>query len=149
MRKYIRHPADIPIEYHIVDDSEIHMESLQNVSRGGLAFLSSRELKKNLIIEIRIDLIEPPFVTKGKVVWCRPSERQYEVGIALVDAGAGYATRMVEQICHIEHYRQSVRVAEGRELSGREAALEWIAKYAGNFPATDEIFFPEKPDKVP
>jgi hypothetical protein len=41
---------------------------------------------------------------------------------------------MVEQICHIEHYKREVAEREGRELSGQQAAKEWIAKYAASFP---------------
>ena len=42
---------------------------------------------------------------------------------------------MIEQICHIEHYRAEVEGKEGRELSSQEAAKEWISSYAGDFPA--------------
>jgi hypothetical protein len=42
---------------------------------------------------------------------------------------------MIEQICHIEHYRQEVLRVEGRKLSSKEAASEWISKYARDFPA--------------
>ena len=42
---------------------------------------------------------------------------------------------MIEQICHIEHYRKEVERLEGRALSAHEAAGEWISKYAGDFPA--------------
>jgi hypothetical protein len=37
---------------------------------------------------------------------------------------------MVEQICHIEHYRRAVHESQGRTLSSREAAIEWIEGYA-------------------
>ena len=42
---------------------------------------------------------------------------------------------MIEQICHIEHYRKEVARVEGRELSTQEAASEWISRYASDFPA--------------
>jgi hypothetical protein len=41
---------------------------------------------------------------------------------------------MVEQVCHIEDYRRSVLRTERRELSLDEAAAEWIAKHAADFP---------------
>jgi hypothetical protein len=41
---------------------------------------------------------------------------------------------MVEQICHIEAYRRNILQTEGRVLDGRSAALEWIDKYAADFP---------------
>jgi hypothetical protein len=37
---------------------------------------------------------------------------------------------MVEQICHIEHYRRAVRESQSRTLSSQEAAIEWIECYA-------------------
>lgn len=42
--------------------------------------------------------------------------------------------RMIEQICHIEHYRKEVERQEGRRLSSQDAADEWISRYAGDFP---------------
>ena len=36
---------------------------------------------------------------------------------------------MVEQVSHIEHYRADIKAAEGRELTGEQAAREWIAKH--------------------
>jgi hypothetical protein len=39
---------------------------------------------------------------------------------------------MVEQVCHIEHYRKEVMVCEGRQLTSEDAAKEWVAKYASN-----------------
>jgi hypothetical protein len=41
---------------------------------------------------------------------------------------------MVEQVCHIEQYKADVLKKEGRELTGEEAAKEWILKYAKDFP---------------
>ncbi len=40
---------------------------------------------------------------------------------------------------HIHQYRQQVLADEQRELSVAEAAQEWIARYAADFPAWDEL----------
>ena len=48
-----------------------------------------------------------------------------------------FRARMVEQVCHIEQYKHQVLKKEGRKLSGEEAALEWIQKYAPQFPGSD------------
>jgi len=42
--------------------------------------------------------------------------------------------RMIEQICYIEHYRKEVLLNEGRRITSEQAALEWIEKYAQDFP---------------
>ena len=44
------------------------------------------------------------------------------------------ATFMPEQICQIEHYKNEMLTIKGRKLTGKEAASEWIAKYAKDFP---------------
>jgi len=44
-----------------------------------------------------------------------------------------HAMRMIEQACHIEHYRK-VWSEKGRQLSAEEAAKEWIEQYAAAFP---------------
>ena len=45
-----------------------------------------------------------------------------------------YAVRMVEQVCHIESYRQRLSQERGRDISSEEAAQEWISHYAADFP---------------
>jgi hypothetical protein len=41
---------------------------------------------------------------------------------------------MVEQVCHIEQYKRSAKDNEGRELTSEQAATEWIARHAADFP---------------
>jgi hypothetical protein len=55
--------------------------------------------------------------------------------VTFLDAEVAFLARMVEQVCHIEDYRQSVSRIEGRQLSAEEAATEWIDRYARDFPA--------------
>jgi hypothetical protein len=42
---------------------------------------------------------------------------------------------MIEQICHIREYRRQVRAEEGRKLTPRQAALEWVTRHAATFPS--------------
>ena len=71
----------------------------------------------------------------GNVVWCEKKGNAYEIGIEFENSRDAFRLRMIEQICHIEHYRKEVARLEGRELNAQEAAKEWISKYAGDFPA--------------
>ena len=123
MRKYIRHPSDIPIEIDQQESGVQATESLMNVSLGGLSFHSKEPLQKGKILKVRIPFVDPPF----------------EIGVELLDKDDAYKARMVEQICHIEHYKREVLDTEGRQLTGTEAAAEWINKYAHVFPRIDEI----------
>ena len=76
----------------------------------------------------------PVFQAMGRVSWCRPEGNGFEIGIEFLNKDDMFSARMVEQVCHIEEYKQEVLLKEGRNLSSEEAALEWIKKYAKDFP---------------
>ena len=135
MRSYIRHPSDVPIEV-IPEENAAPNSShqLQNFSHGGLSFISQATQKPGSLVKIRIPFVQPPFETVAIVKWCNANAGQYEIGVEFFDANDEFKVRMVEQICHIEHYKNEVLIKEGRKLSGQEAALEWIEKFAGDFP---------------
>lgn len=135
MRSYIRHPTDVPIELSPSDRMHDDHSRIKDVSVGGLSLRSDIALELKSLIKIRIPLVEPPFETHGKVVWCKKNQHDYEVGVKFIDEQDAYAARMVEQICHIEHYRILIKDKEGRDLNIEEAAQEWIEKYARDFPS--------------
>lgn len=138
MREYIRHPVDIPIEFQRDEGNTCGQhETLSNISQGGLAFRSHCALEVGATIYIRIPISEPPYEAQARVAWCKAVEDGFEIGVALLGAEEGFRSRMVEQVCHIEHYRQEVLHREGRQLTAQQAALEWIGKYADTF-APDE-----------
>lgn len=135
MRKYIRHPSDIPIEINGIDMQDI--ESLHDVSFGGLSFISKNRIKPDSKISITIKFVTPFFVSLTIVKWCRKHGDHYDVGVSFCDPEDAYRARMIEQICHIEHYKREVLIKEGRKLTGEQAALEWIQRYAAKFPSLE------------
>ncbi len=135
MRAFLRHPSDIPIEINKNDHRS--GERLSNVGFGGLACESHEFLAQDTLVKIRLPTITPSFATAGKVVWCKKRNGNYEVGIQFLDESDLFLARMVEQLCHIEAYRKEVRESEGRQLSGEEAAREWIEKFAHEFPTLE------------
>ena len=139
IRKYIRHPSDIPItvelEWVSTDIGDAEDETLTNVSLGGLAFVSKHALEPMQKVRVCIPVLQSDNYLIGTVVWCEKSNSGYEIGLEFERKKEAFRLRMIEQICHIEHYRKEVKSAEGRELSTQEAAGEWIAKYASDFPA--------------
>lgn len=143
MRDFIRHPADIPIEVIInntVPSSQKSMEGvmkiekMENVSSGGLMFQSSIPYSQNKEVDIKINCVNPKFEAHALVTWCRKSGRHYLVGLEFTDKDNDFKVRMVEQVCHIMHYRNEVMTTEGRELDNDEAAKEWIEQHASDFP---------------
>jgi len=135
-RRFARHPSDVPIEveYDAGERPSAITTQLRDVGLGGLSLRFDHQLDVNAFVKVRIPLAQSPFETRGEVVWCRQANGAFEVGIRLTDAGQAFRARMVEQICQIEHYRKEVFASEGRQLTGQEAALEWITKYAADFP---------------
>jgi c-di-GMP-binding flagellar brake protein YcgR len=133
-RRYIRHTINVPLEVTASGTMQNAAELSVNLSHGGLAFASEECLAAGSLIELRIPTVDPPFDAKARVVWCRPENSKYLVGVEFLDKADAFRSRMVEQVCTIEEYRQQVRRAEGRTLSSQEAAEEWIVKYAGAFP---------------
>ena len=138
MRKFIRHPTDIPIEYKLDDVVAHKKEYLSDVSHGGLSFLSRIFLEPGSVIHLCIPIHKPVFTAEGVIVWCRRNEKYedscYDVGVEFKEKKTEYGIRMVEQVCYIEHYKKEVSEKEGRKLTGKEAAVEWINKYAKDFP---------------
>ena len=136
MRSFIRHPSDIPIEFQLYRGSAGTRPRLKDVSFGGLAFRVPEPVNVGSEIKLRIPGVRPMFEAVAQVAWCKPDGDGFTVGVQFLDRHDSYRARMVEQVCHIEHYKAMVREREGRALSGQEAAAEWIAKYAKDFPTS-------------
>lgn len=143
MRSYIRHPSDIPIEFSREAVSAVETRNLRDVSRGGLSFISDMPLELGTVIRVRIGHVEPAFEAPCSVSWCRRHDEHYLVGVKFLDAQDVYRARLVEQVCHIEHYKKEVFEREGRVLNGEQAAQEWILKYAQDFPDLDTAGRPD------
>jgi len=135
MRRFIRHPTDIPIEYELGDIVSDSDRFLNDIGEGGLSFQSIVSMKHGDVVMIRIPIRSPMFEEKGIVVWCRKRGDLYDIGVRFMDDSSDFRLRMIEQVCYIEHYKTEVLEEEGRELTGAEAATEWIRKFAGDFPS--------------
>ncbi len=133
-RKFIRHTVDVPLEIRSVAGTGRQIEQGLNVSFGGLAFATDACLDTGEVIELRIPTLVPPFEARARVAWCEPEADRFLVGVQFLDASDAFRSRMVQQVCAIESYREEIRRNEGRRLSPREAATEWIERYAGRFP---------------
>ena len=142
MRQYIRHPADVPIQISIDPNGNgapaamgFHGD-IVDVSQGGIACEVTQAIQVGALVNVDIDSVSPQYHGKGKVVWCKPKPGCFEVGVCFVDQEEAFRSRMVQQICQIEMYKNMIYEREGRLLDGEEAAQEWINKYAAEFPAS-------------
>lgn len=137
MRRYIRHPARIPIEFAANLDDPPSGVHAHNIGECGLAFHTDRKFTPGTRINLRIPVVDPPFETVAKVVWCHPRDDGFETGVEFSRSEQAYAARMCEQVCFIENYRNEVKANEGRELTPEQAAAEWVSKYAAQIPRTN------------
>jgi Tfp pilus assembly protein PilZ len=136
MRRFIRHPTDIPIQV-VREDSATAIEAIRDISRGGLCFQYHKPLATGEMVCLKIALTEPVFETHARVIWCQPEDGAWQVGVEFLDPDDQFRVRMVEQVCHIEQYRREQYDRSGRQLTSHEAALEWIEKFAKTFPRSD------------
>ncbi len=133
-RKYIRHPALIPIEYKTQKKAKKNMDFIKDIGLGGLSFKSSKSLDIGDIISIKIPIINPEFEFQGSVAWCLKRQGCYEIGVKFVAQKDVHRIRMIEQICYIKLYKEKIVKEEGRFLSDKQAAFEWIDKFSEQFP---------------
>ncbi len=128
-------PIRVTLDLVEDDSGDLEDQTLTNLSLGGLSFISTQPLKAGQKASVCIPVLQQDNCLAGTVVWCEKSENGYEIGVEFEGSKDVFRLRMIEQICHIEHYRKEVKLVEGRELSSEEAATEWIKRYAGDFPA--------------
>lgn len=139
IRKHIRQITGLPIEvkldYASDDTEDTDYDEITNVSLGGLAFIASDRLDLSEHIKVRFPILNEDAELEGKVIWCEKTQRGYEIGLEFDDPEEVGRLKMVEQIYHIENYREKIKQHEGRELSSEQAAREWVSQYAGEFSA--------------
>lgn len=135
MRQFIRHPVDIPVEIRCGDHGAASSTRTHDIGLGGVALRTPTPLPVGASVALRIAQVQPPFEAQARVAWCRTHEDAgYEMGVAFLDERDAFTARMVEQVCYIDDYRKSVRRLEGREIDAEQAAAEWIARHAADFP---------------
>jgi len=131
-RAFIRHPVDIPIHIALQTDAVLGDIAMSDIGEGGVSFLTNVIFEHGSALRIKIPHVKPPFEALCVVCWQKEKGASFEVGVRFVDADSQFRARMVEQVCHIEEYRNKL-AQQGRALSIEEAANEWIGLYAADF----------------
>lgn len=133
MRKYIRHPAEIPIELMHIDQTQTETHVTKDIGLGGMCFKSLASVEKGTLVNLSIPSIKPDSQIKGKVVWCLEHRDSVDIGIQFIDQSNAFNAKIIEKLCHIKHYQKKIKQVEGRNLSDEEAAREWTEKFATDF----------------
>jgi len=132
-REFVRHPTCIPIEVRLLSGSRSEVRIL-DISMGGLAFVYHWPISVGTEIAIRVPGLAEYLELLGRVVRCQSESPHWMVGMAFEHREDVFRMRMVEQICHIEAYRQQMLREKGRRMTSDEASLEWLAANAAHFP---------------
>jgi hypothetical protein len=135
MRRFIRHPINVPIEVSVGQTCAEDTTHTSNIGVGGLAFHFDQKLQPGTMVHIKIPYVHPAFETDAKVIWCRERLHGMDLAVEFLTVDDAFKARMIEQICYIENYRCMVKSNESRSLTVEEAAIEWISKYAAGFPS--------------
>ena len=136
-RRFFRHPTDIPVECRVAGHAHFEEHASKDISYGGIAFISDEAYELGDMVELRYPSLSYPEYVRGYIMWTADlsdDSGRYINGLSFLDETDHYHGRIVEQICYIEAYRKEQREKHGRELSSSEAAAEWIADNAAEFP---------------
>ena len=131
-RSYIRHPVEVPIQIFPQQGDALEHSAMSDVGEGGVAFQTNVAFEPGTRLRVKVPHVQPLFDAEAVVCWCAEQDGAFEVGVRFLDAESRFRARMVEQVCHIEDYRQKNSRA-GRQLSAEQSASEWISRYAAGF----------------
>ena len=138
----IKHPDDIPLNYRVMDQPVLKVEQAgrEEVMASGMVFTTQHSVPTHTAIEIDITVRDECLTLCGVVKNCvqinevnADQAALYEVAVCFREGHDSHTMRMVEQVCHIEHYHQAW-LSKGRNLTADEAAKEWIGRFAPVFP---------------
>jgi hypothetical protein len=136
-RRFMRHPTSIPITCRMTGHEKASESEMQNVSFGGLAFVSEQKYNPGDLVDLTFPSLRNRPTINGQIVWTRTvgtnGNTRYVDGLRFRDERSHFRARLVEQISHIESYCQ-VQRRLGRQIDIEGAAREWIEKYAARFP---------------
>jgi len=103
-RKYIRHPAEIPVKYKLSGEKRKRTDTTKNISFGGLCFRTSSFIEPGTKITLRFPTVHPEVELTGTVVWCLEKEDQVDVGVEFEDEKEAYRVKIIEEICYSKKY---------------------------------------------
>jgi len=127
---YIQHPDNTPLSL----DARPSLPSDKPPLPLGLICNSLHSLSNGTQVEISSPRLAPDMHGVGQIVWCRRLGARYQLGVAFYNSEELYTVRMMEQLCHIEHYRHTLDT-EGHPTTFEHAAHEWVEKFAEQFPS--------------
>ena len=133
-RKFIRHPAELPVFYHRAKCTNAYSTPCFENNLVGLSFESKDPVEPGTILDITVRTCNEDHTFQGQVVRINRVGNRYEIGLCFNSESHAFRARMIEQICHIETYRRRLCEIEGCSIDIERAAKEWIEMFSAQFP---------------
>jgi len=111
-RQYIRHPAEISVDYSIWGKKEKITETTKDISFGGIRFQGHSYIEPGTILNLTFPSIHPDYEVAGKVVWCSQKKDHVEMGLEFLDENEAYRANLIEEIGHLKSIQQERLVKE-------------------------------------
>ena len=105
---------------------------LRDIGQGGVGLVSEIPLRPGETCELMFPLLNYPEAVSSRVVWCKPDESGYAVGLQFIEEHPYSHARLVVDVCHVEYYRRDQRHRLGRELDHPTAVQEWRQRHAAS-----------------
>jgi len=103
-RKYIRHPAEIPIKFKLTGDGLSRTDTTRNISIGGLCFQAPEYIPPGTALTLRFPTVHPEVELRGHVVWCTEVKGVVDVGVEFENENEAYRARTIEEICYSKKF---------------------------------------------
>ena len=147
-RRFVRHPICYPLEFEYAPKKILERSQTVDVSEGGLLFLSRRHLQIGKIIILKLPLQNRLFKVRARVVHVnhdKENPKLYNIGVSFYRHSDAFEVKLVEQLYLMDEYRALRSIQLGREVSFKEASLEWIRKYSKKF---DQMFWGQQEKRL-
>jgi hypothetical protein len=130
---FIQHPEAIPARLCVTSSHDTLGMDLVAHGQGGVCVPSVLRYQPGTPLQVRVFVGGRELRYEGLVLWRRTCRQGFELGLGFATDDAAFSARMIEQLCHIEAYRQHA-IAAGEALDFDRAAEQWIARYSDGFP---------------
>jgi hypothetical protein len=133
-RRFVRHVTEVPVVCRRAGQHASERDHLDDMSLGGLAFVSDERYESGDSLEVSFPSISPDQLLPCTVSWRREMKGQasprYVYGVQFGDEGLLFRARLVNKVCDIEEYRGNQLRRWGRRISSEQAARELAATQA-------------------
>jgi len=133
----IHHPDNILIHCQRLDQA-YNKQPVHLFHSPHLHFNSLTAFKHNTRLRLTLHIQNDNHDFQAVVTHSQAHLTGFHIQVGFESYDEAFRLRMIEQVCHIETYREELYRQQGRRLCYENAAQEWIERYANAFPTLTE-----------